>query len=69
MKSASATVTPCGRVLLSVRLPCGCCSTDVLLDIVAAHQLAAELYADVVIASQVLVCRHAGEWVHSEAGV
>ncbi len=66
MKSASATVTPCGRVLLSVRLPCGCCSADVLLDIVGAHQLAAELYADVVIAAQILV---AGKWAHPEAAV
>ncbi len=67
MRSASTTVTPCGRVLLSVRLPCGCCSTGVLLDIVAAHQLAAELYAAVAISAHVLIARAGGQWVHPEA--
>ncbi len=67
MKAATATVTSCGRVLLSVRLPCGCCTNEVLLDIVEAHRLAAEIYADVVIASNILMRRHAGQWVYPEA--
>ncbi len=65
MKAVTTTITPCGRVLLSVRLHCGCCSADVLLDVVEAHQLAACLYADVVIAAHILT-QPFGAWVHPE---
>jgi len=49
----TTSITPCGRVRISLHLPCGCCVADKYLAFSEAADLAAHLIIEAVLAGEV----------------